>query len=336
MALDYSCLSDTRKERISDIVELSEDAGRKPKRLKLIRPLEEKVAEGIEETQTGWRYLDHLGAEYHTLVEKGYGTSVENRTSRQEEIARILVESTAPYITQLVKMIVKGPGIEIRQYGQKRVFKIRGSKTHLHDLIQEGMAAFYQNLQKYNPERGSMSTFIPYAMLKHLYLAANENRGLLILPQRLASKVEKIIAKSIDYRDAIEKIMETVTWHDGEINWDVASTLYHGVKNDRINIWQPIKYRGNCESKDLFEGRHLKNGAESPEETVSKNVSMKAALSQLSPVERTIVQARYGFIDGIELERPELAKKLGITRQRVGQLEKQALQRLRDILTQAH
>ena len=52
-------------------------------------------------------------------------------------------------------------------------------------------------------------------------------------------------------------------------------------------------------------------------------------LSGLPPREVRILQMRYGLVDGETYTLEEVGKKLGVTRERVRQIEAQALSRLR-------
>jgi RNA polymerase primary sigma factor len=53
-------------------------------------------------------------------------------------------------------------------------------------------------------------------------------------------------------------------------------------------------------------------------------------LDELPPRELRVLQLRYGLLSGEPLTLKEVGKKMGITRERVRQLESQAFRRLRD------
>ncbi len=69
-----------------------------------------------------------------------------------------------------------------------------------------------------------------------------------------------------------------------------------------------------------------------PDETATKNMlreHLGTVLDQLPPREARILQLRYGLIDGQILTLNEVGRKMGVTRERVRQIEAQALRRLR-------
>ncbi len=69
-----------------------------------------------------------------------------------------------------------------------------------------------------------------------------------------------------------------------------------------------------------------------PADTVTQNLlheHLKEVLSTLPPREVRILQLRYGLLDGQSYTLEEVGRKMGVTRERVRQIEAQALSRLR-------
>ena len=69
-----------------------------------------------------------------------------------------------------------------------------------------------------------------------------------------------------------------------------------------------------------------------PVEVATKNLlreQIQEVLSTLPPREVRILQLRYGLLDGESYTLEEVGKKMGVTRERVRQIEAQALSRLR-------
>ncbi len=70
-----------------------------------------------------------------------------------------------------------------------------------------------------------------------------------------------------------------------------------------------------------------------PDETATNNIlreRLKEALNELPPREARILQLRYGLLDGQIHTLKEVGNKMGVTRERVRQIEAQALRRLRN------
>jgi RNA polymerase primary sigma factor len=72
--------------------------------------------------------------------------------------------------------------------------------------------------------------------------------------------------------------------------------------------------------------------APSPDETAMHNIlreHLEEVLDRLPPREVRILQLRYGLLDGQVLTLNEVGRRMGVTRERVRQIEAQALRRLR-------
>jgi RNA polymerase primary sigma factor len=69
-----------------------------------------------------------------------------------------------------------------------------------------------------------------------------------------------------------------------------------------------------------------------PDETATYNLlreHIEEVLNSLPPREVRILQLRYGLLDGQAYTLEEVGRKMGVTRERVRQIEAQALSRLR-------
>jgi len=74
------------------------------------------------------------------------------------------------------------------------------------------------------------------------------------------------------------------------------------------------------------------NDSPAPVEMVTQNLlreDLQDVLNALPPREVRILQLRYGLLDGQSYTLEEVGKKMGVTRERVRQIEAQALGRLR-------
>jgi RNA polymerase primary sigma factor len=79
---------------------------------------------------------------------------------------------------------------------------------------------------------------------------------------------------------------------------------------------------------DFIEDEDSPAPAERVTETLLKE-DLREALGSLPPREVRILQLRYGLLDGESYTLEEVGQKMGVTRERVRQIEAQALSRLR-------
>ena len=282
-----------------------------------------------------WQYLDDLGAEYHELVKQGHGTLIEKRNARQREIADILVNRTIPYITKQVDRLVRGPGIEIFRYGERRIVRIKNCKTPLQDLVQEGVAVVIKKLHKYDSERANLATFIDHTIVTPIQRTVRRDIGVIVLPEgAVIRKARKIIEESADHNEAITRIMGEVKINGKTANGEVASALYYGIRRGYNNIDKLIE-SNLVFGRDTYRNYYLEDRSKNAdvEQTASKNIvytKMKAALAELPVREQEILLQRYKH----EVTLQQIADKLGLSRERIRQLEAKALQRLRKKLVE--
>jgi RNA polymerase primary sigma factor len=77
----------------------------------------------------------------------------------------------------------------------------------------------------------------------------------------------------------------------------------------------------------------MDNQAQSPEDTASDNLLQEQiyeVLDDLPPREAQVLKLRYGLHDGIAYRLQQVGDRMGITRERVRQIEAQALSKLRN------
>jgi RNA polymerase primary sigma factor len=100
------------------------------------------------------------------------------------------------------------------------------------------------------------------------------------------------------------------------------------VSRHPLSLQMPIG-----EEEDEMLGDFIEDeDAPSPDETAMHNIlreHLEEVLERLPPREVRILQLRYGLLDGQVLTLNEVGRRMGVTRERVRQIEAQALRRLR-------
>jgi RNA polymerase primary sigma factor len=95
-----------------------------------------------------------------------------------------------------------------------------------------------------------------------------------------------------------------------------------------LSLEMPIDDEGESMLGDFIED----SDSPAPDETASHNLlkeQLDAVLETLPPREVRVLQLRYGLLDGKTCTLEEVGRKMGVTRERVRQIEAQALRRLR-------
>jgi len=94
-----------------------------------------------------------------------------------------------------------------------------------------------------------------------------------------------------------------------------------------VSLNRQVGGDGDGELGDLFADRETPDPAEEASESMYR-AQVRAVLEQLPERERRIVEMRFGFDDGEAWTLEAIARELGITRERVRQLESHALAKL--------
>ncbi|MER3411270.1 MAG: RNA polymerase sigma factor, partial [Thermoleophilia bacterium] len=201
----------------------------------------------------------------------------------------------------------------------------------LADLIQEGIVGALRALRRFRPDRG-----VPFAAFARWWIvqALQDLRSDFLRPLRLPPKALRQLAQLKSEHDLVyalehrEPSLEELARRTG-IACDQAEALVRADAQTR-SLEQPIL---GAEGEIGVLGDLLEDpmSADAFEEVLDEIAAaeLRALLSHLSERERDIVTARFG-LEGRRPERlAEIGARLGVSAERVRQLEERALAKLR-------
>lgn len=210
--------------------------------------------------------------------------------------------------------------------------KFRGNGLPLSDLIDEGNIGLITALDKFEPEKGYH--FISYAVWwirQSIMKAISEKSRAVRLPLNRSNELIQIQKAQKSLMHEMEKTAPTaeeiadLTGLDRKLVDDLLS-----ISQDIVSFDSPV--RKDDESDSTF-GDFIEDEADGPETQVidsSLKDEVQGILSVLTDKERAIIIKRFG-LDGSEPKSlKEIGEGYGLTKERIRQIEKRALEKLRN------
>ncbi len=207
--------------------------------------------------------------------------------------------------------------------------KYIGRGVQFLDLIQEGNIGLIRAARKFEYERGhKFSTYATWWIRQAVGRAVADQGRTIRVPVHMGDQINKLRRISLQLtqemgRDpTVDELAAAMMTTPDKIN-DLIE-----VARRPISLETPTDEDEESEIGDFVEDTRSPAPAEATERELL-NQYLKTALNRLPEREARILELRYGLLDGESHTLEEVGKTMGVTRERVRQLEAQALNRLR-------
>lgn len=207
--------------------------------------------------------------------------------------------------------------------------KYIGRGVHFLDLIQEGNIGLIRAARKFEYRRGhKFSTYATWWIRQAVSRAVADQGRTIRVPVHMGDQINRL--RRVSTRLTQELGREPTT---DELAGDLDTTpdkIRNLIEISRrpISLETPIEEDADSEFGDFIEDK----ASPKPAEIVTQNLlreHLDQVLARLPEREAHILQLRYGLLDGETHTLEEVGQQIGVTRERVRQLEAQALNRLR-------
>ncbi|MFA3791611.1 RNA polymerase sigma factor RpoS [Aliiglaciecola sp. SL4] len=295
------------KEVDSELAKIEADDEKDP--MEEILASQEEIQKNLDATQL---YLGEIG--FSPLLSAEEEVYFARRALKGDEASRKRM------IVSNLRLVVK----IARRYNNRGLALL--------DLIEEGNLGLIRAVEKFDPERGfRFSTYATWWIRQTIERAIMNQTRTIRLPIHVVKELNvylrasRELAQKLDHEPTAEEIA-------GSLDRPVEDVTKMLRLNERItSVDTPI---GSDNDKALLDIIADEKGYGPEEDLQDKDIkcSIVRWLEELNPKQREVLARRFGLMGYEPSTLEDVGSEIGLTRERVRQIQVEALRRLRDML----
>ncbi len=205
--------------------------------------------------------------------------------------------------------------------------RYRGHGVPFLDLIQDGVIGLNRAVEKFDWRKGyKFSTYATWWIRQACQRSVANQSATIRIPVHVQERQQKLgrTRQRLEATLGREPTLEELATETGLKVEHVGEAL--GAAEASVSLNRRIGDDGDGELGDLFADRSSPDPADEAEDSI-RYQDVREALSRLDDPDRRVLELRFGF-DGEQWTLEAIGKELGLTRERVRQIESRALTRL--------
>ena len=207
--------------------------------------------------------------------------------------------------------------------------RYRGYGVPFLDLIQEGNLGLITAVEKFDHRLGNrLSTYATWWIRQSISRALGEQGRTIRIPVHMSDRIRKLyktaerLEREQGRTPTPEEIAAEMDSESKKIEWMMR------VSRRPFSLERPVGQEGEAELADFIENEDIP----APSEVASQHLlaeKIESVLFTLSPREARVLRLRFGLQDGHSYTLEEVGQRFGLTRERIRQIQSEALKKLR-------
>lgn len=211
--------------------------------------------------------------------------------------------------------------------------KILGRKIDLEDIVQYGMIGMLEAAKKFDlSQEIEFSTYATFWIKQSIYRNIVDNEFTIRIPVHVFEKIAKIwkaeqnLGDNIKYEDKISLLVQQLDFSKEEI---IKCLFLGSTMLNLTSLDLPVGEDNDTPLSSLIPCENVESTEEQAMNNLCNKDIEKLFARCLNEREIKILRLRFGFADGDPHTLDEIGKEFGVTRERIRQIEKRAIRRLR-------